>query len=123
LLARQRRPHPAQHRSDAGDQLAWAKRLGDVIVGAGLKLDLRTRRLSSAHRSADLSQREFALTEYLMRRVGSVCSRTELLSEVWGYGFDPGSNVVDVTIARLRAKLADVNIDTIRNVGYVLRGT
>ncbi len=91
------------------------------LVGAGLKLDLRTRRLSSAHHSADLSQREFALTEYLMRRIGIVCSRSELLSEVWGYAFDPGSNVVDVTIARLRAKLADVQIDTIRNVGYVLR--
>ena len=92
------------------------------LAGAGLRLDLRTRRLSSAQRSADLSQREFALMEYLLRRVGVVCSRSELLSEVWGYAFDPGSNVVDVTIARLRAKLPDVNIDTIRNVGYVLRG-
>ena len=56
-----------------------------------------------------------------MRRAGDVCTRAELLSEVWGYAFDPGSNVVDVTIARLRSKLRDLNIETIRNVGYVLR--
>jgi DNA-binding response OmpR family regulator len=91
------------------------------LTGGGLKLDVRTRRLSSARHSADLSQREFALMEHLMRRPGVVCSRSELLSEVWGYTFDPGSNVVDVTIARIRAKLPEVTIDTIRNVGYVLR--
>jgi DNA-binding response OmpR family regulator len=91
------------------------------LSAAGLKLDLRTRRLSSAVQSADLSQREFALMEYLMRRPGVVCSRSELLSDVWGYNFDPGSNIVDVTIARVRAKVPDVSIQTIRNVGYVLR--
>lgn len=86
-----------------------------------LRLDLRTRRLSNAIREVDLSQREFALVQHLMRRAGAVCTRAELLSEVWGYAFDPGSNVVDVTIARLRGKLRDLNIETIRNVGYVLR--
>jgi DNA-binding response OmpR family regulator len=91
------------------------------LSAAGLKLDLRTRRLSSRVQSADLSQREFALMEYLMRRPGVVCSRSELLSDVWGYTFDPGSNIVDVTIARVRAKVPDVTIQTIRNVGYVLR--
>ena len=90
------------------------------LTGAGLWLDLRTRRLSSATQSADLSQREFALMEHLLQRVGVVCSRSELLSDVWGYSFDPGSNIVDVTIARVRAKVPDVSIQTIRNVGYVL---
>jgi DNA-binding response OmpR family regulator len=86
-----------------------------------LRLDLRTRRLSNGAREVDLSQREFALMQHLMRRVGAVCTRAELLSDVWGYAFDPGSNVVDVTVARLRGKLRDLNIETIRNVGYVLR--
>lgn len=86
-----------------------------------LRLDLRTRRLSTGGREVDLSQREFALMQHLMRRAGDVCTRAELLSDVWGYAFDPGSNVVDVTVARLRGKLRDLNIETIRNVGYVLR--
>ena len=58
----------------------------------------------------------------MMRRSGSVCSRDELLKEVWGYSFDPGSNVVDVTIGRLRHKLGEAMIETIRNVGYALAG-
>jgi DNA-binding response OmpR family regulator len=86
-----------------------------------LRLDLRTRRLHSSTRHVELSQREFALMQHLMRNAGSVCSRAELLSEVWGYAFDPGSNVVDVTIARLRSKIKDLRIETVRNVGYSLR--
>ncbi len=86
-----------------------------------LRLDLRTRRLHSSSRSAALSQREFELIQHLMRRAGTVCSRAELLQEVWGYEFDPGSNVVDVTVARLRAKIHDLGIETVRNVGYTLR--
>jgi DNA-binding response OmpR family regulator len=85
-----------------------------------LTLDLRGRRLKSGDHSIELSQREFALLEHLMRKRGSVCTRAELLSEVWGYAFDPGSNVVDVTIARLRGKIANLRIDTVRNVGYAL---
>ena len=91
------------------------------LHSGNLRLDLRTRRLSNGAREVDLSQREFALTQHLMRRAGAVCTRAELLSEVWGYAFDPGSNVVDVTIARLRGKLRDLKIETIRNVGYVLQ--
>ena len=55
------------------------------------------------------------------RNAGAVCTRAELLSEVWGYAFDPGSNVVDVTIARLRAKIEGLRIETVRNVGYALK--
>jgi DNA-binding response OmpR family regulator len=86
-----------------------------------LRLDLRTRRLHSGARHVELSQREFALMQHLMRHAGLVCTRTELLSEVWGYAFDPGSNVVDVTIARLRSKIQDLRIETVRNVGYSLQ--
>ena len=61
------------------------------------------------------------MLNHLMQRVGQVCSRGELLTDVWGYNFDPGSNVVDVYIRRLRAKLDVKNrIETVRNVGYSL---
>jgi DNA-binding response OmpR family regulator len=64
------------------------------------------------------SQREFILLGYLMRHAGEVCSRDELLSDVWGYGYDPGSNVVDVCVRRLRSKMQWRLIETVRNVGY-----
>ena len=57
----------------------------------------------------------------LMRRAGAPCSRQELLSEVWGYDFDPGTNVVDACVARLRSKLPDDIVRTVRNVGYRLQ--
>lgn len=85
------------------------------------RLDLRTRQLHSGTRNIELSQREFSLMQHLMRNAGAVCTRAELLSEVWGYAFDPGSNVVDVTIARLRAKIEGLRIETVRNVGYALK--
>jgi DNA-binding response OmpR family regulator len=93
----------------------------DYIISGDLRLDLRKRRLTSATRSVDLSQREFALIRHLLRYRGRVCTRTELLAHVWGYAHDPGSNVVDVTVARLRIKLYDLHIETVRNVGYALR--
>jgi len=65
-----------------------------------------------------LSEREFLLLEHLMRRDGEVCTRQRLLADVWGYSFDPGSNVVDVCVGRLRAKLGADVIETVRNVGY-----
>jgi DNA-binding response OmpR family regulator len=81
-------------------------------------LDL-TRRLADAGAGpVALSEREFLLLEHLMRRDGEVCSRQRLLQEVWGYSFDPGSNVVDVCVGRLRAKLGSDVIETVRNVGY-----
>lgn len=113
LLARVRSRLRAQSPSEGAQE-------AELHAGT-LRLDLRTRRLSNGSREVDLSQREFALMQHLMRRAGAVCTRAELLSDVWGYAFDPGSNVVDVTVARLRGKLRDLNIETIRNVGYVLR--
>jgi DNA-binding response OmpR family regulator len=91
-----------------------------VLTYGALTLDLRARRLACGDESIELSQRESAVMHHLMRKGGAVCTRAELLSEVWGYAFDPGSNVVDVTIARLRGKLSTLKIDTVRNVGYAL---
>jgi two-component system copper resistance phosphate regulon response regulator CusR len=65
-----------------------------------------------------LATREFLLLEHLARHHGDVCSREELLEGVWGYTFDPGTNVVEVCIGRLRHKLGGQVIETIRNVGY-----
>jgi two-component system, OmpR family, response regulator len=92
----------------------------NVLAFGDLRLDLRARRLECADDSIELSQRESAVMQHLIRRGGDVCTRAELLSEVWGYAFDPGSNVVDVTIARLRGKIRSLRIDTVRNVGYAL---
>jgi DNA-binding response OmpR family regulator len=65
-----------------------------------------------------LTERESALLEYLMTRQGDVCTRAQLLADVWGFAFDPGSNVVDVCVGRLRAKLGSHIVETVRNVGY-----
>lgn len=93
----------------------------EALSSGDLRLDQRTRRLQYAGGSIELSHREFTLMEHLIRHAGAVCTRAELLSEVWGYAFDPGSNVVDVTVARLRSKIRGLKIETIRNVGYALR--
>ncbi len=89
-----------------------------LMSAAGIELDFSRHRLTWCGQTAELSPREFLLVQHLMRRQGAVCSRDELLREVWGYAFDPGSNVVDVTIGRLRHKLGGGLIETIRNVGY-----
>lgn len=68
-----------------------------------------------------LPEREFLMLRNLMLRAGDVCTRQRLLEEVWGFGFDPGSNVVDVCVGRVRAKLGPDVIETVRGVGYRLR--
>lgn len=86
-------------------------------VGA-VELDL-VRRIADVGRGpVSLSQREFLLLQTLMLREGDVVSRQQLLAEVWGFSFHPGTNVVDVCIGRLRAKLGDDVIETVRGVGY-----
>ncbi|TMK92120.1 MAG: response regulator transcription factor [Actinobacteria bacterium] len=91
-----------------------------VRVGR-LTLDLARRRACLADLSADLSDREFRLLHYLALHPGEVVSRERLLAEVWGYHFDPGSNVVEVCIRRLRKKLgAEAPIETVRHAGYRL---
>ncbi|UZN02288.1 response regulator transcription factor [Cellulomonas sp. S1-8] len=93
---------------------------GNVLVHGRLQLDLRTRRMKVDEVEVDLSAREFALAETFMRNPGDVLTRERLLSEVWGYDFDPGSNVVDVYVRYLRRKLGAEHFDTIRGVGYRL---
>jgi two-component system OmpR family response regulator len=90
-----------------------------------LTLDRLTRQVERQGRPLDLRPREFALLELLMRNAGRVVSKTMILSQVWGYSFDPGSNVVDVLVFRLRDKIdrgfETPLLHTVRGVGYVLR--
>jgi DNA-binding response OmpR family regulator len=84
-----------------------------------LVLDVAGRQARVGDIVADLSDREFRLLQFLMRHGGQVVSRQRLLSEVWGYDFDPRSNVVDVCVRRLRRRLGpDAPIETVRNAGY-----
>lgn len=85
-----------------------------------LQLDLRSRRALVNGREIDLSAREFALAEAFLRNPGQVLSREQLLSRVWGYDFDPGSNVVDVYVRYLRNKLGAARFATVRGMGYRL---
>lgn len=91
-----------------------------VLQHGGLSLDLRTRRASVDGRVVDLSAREFALTEVFLRNPGQVLTREQLLSHVWGYDFDPSSNVVDVYVRYLRRKLGSRRFQTVRGMGYRL---
>ena len=92
-----------------------------MLRAAGCALDLRTRRLLVEGRSIELTAREFALAETFFRHAGQVLSREQLLSNVWGYDYDPGSNVVDVYVGYLRKKIGEDRIATIRGMGYQLQ--
>src|SRR6185436_5756484 len=85
-----------------------------------LVLDLRTRRISVDGEEFDLSAREFALAEEFLRNPEQVLSREQLLSRVWGFDFDPGSNVVDVYVRYLRRKIGTKHLETVRGMGYRL---
>ncbi len=90
----------------------------DVVESGGVSLDLRTRRARVGAREVDLSAREFRLAEVLMVNAGQVLSREQLLDQVWGFDFDPGSNVVDVYVGYLRRKFGASTITTVRGMGY-----
>lgn len=94
-------------------------RIGD------LQIDLLTREVRRSGRPVELLPREYRLLEYLMRHAGRVVTRTMLFEEVWGYHYDPQTNVIDVHIGRLRRKLEEGGqpqmIHTVRGSGYVLR--
>lgn len=83
-----------------------------------VRLDLMRRIANADGTDVSLSEREFLLLQALMCAQGEVCTREQLLQDVWGFTFDPGSNVVDVYVGRLRAKLGTETIETVRNVGY-----
>ncbi|WP_029136260.1 response regulator transcription factor [Nakamurella lactea] len=91
-----------------------------VLTVGNLALDLRTRRALVDGRAVELTAREFALTEVFLRHPDQVLTREQLLSQVWGFDFDPGSNVVDVYVRYLRRKLGDQRIETVRGSGYRL---
>jgi DNA-binding response OmpR family regulator len=94
-----------------------------AVLSAGeVRLDLKTRRATVGERTVDLTAREFSLLETLLRHIDQVLSREQLLSHVWGYSFDPTTNVVNVYVNSLRKKLGADVIETVRGVGYRLRG-
>lgn len=90
----------------------------DEIVVGDVRLDLRRRRAFVKEDEVELSAREMTLAEVMLTHRGQVLSREQLLSHVWGYDFDPGSNVVDVYIGYLRKKLGSDLIRTVRGLGY-----
>ncbi len=89
-----------------------------VLHAGGVTLELLRRTADAGNGPVSLSEREFLLLQHFMRKHPEVCTREELLDDVWGYSFDPGTNVVDVYVGRLRAKLGAGVIETVRNVGY-----
>jgi DNA-binding response OmpR family regulator len=91
-----------------------------VLTIGDASVDLRTRQAVVGGKAYDLSAREFALAEMFFRHPGQVLSREQLLSQVWGYDFDPGSNVVDVYVGYLRKKLGKERIASVRGMGYRL---
>jgi DNA-binding response OmpR family regulator len=112
LLARVR-VHLRSGRPVAGD--------GNLLRSGSLVLDLARRHVHFGDVFCDLSDREFRLLHHLLLHEDEVISRERLLAEVWGYSFDPMSNVVDVCVRRLRKKLGPgAPIETVRNVGYRL---
>lgn len=110
LMARVRRhlaePAPSVHDSHR------------FLQAGGLRLDLERRVARVRDGDVTLTEREFALLAHLVRRQGDVCTRTELLHDVWGLDFDPGSNLVEVCVRRLRKKIPEIPVETIRSVGY-----
>ena len=95
-----------------------------VLAAGGVTLDVRSRRAATEEgegADVELTAKEFALLETFLRHPGQVLSREQLLSHVWGYDFDPGSNVVDVYVGYLRRKLGAERFETVRGMGYRLR--
>jgi DNA-binding response OmpR family regulator len=94
---------------------------GGVLEAGTLLLDVARRRAMIGDGEVDLSDREFRLLHHLVKHAGEVVTRDSILSAVWGYHFDPRSNVVDVCVRRLRRKLGDeAPIETVRHAGYRL---
>jgi two-component system, OmpR family, response regulator len=97
-----------------------------VLKAGELEMNLLTRKVTRGGKKIDLQPREFRLLEYLMRHAGQVVTRTMLLEKVWDYNFDPQTNVIDVHISRLRAKIDkefdDPMLHTVRGAGYRLQG-
>jgi two-component system response regulator QseB len=102
---------------EEGQQQEQQLRVDDVA------LDLRTRWASVAGQTVELSAREFELLRAFLEHPNQVMSREQLLAMVWGYDYDPGSNVVDVYVGYLRRKLGQARLETVRGVGYRFRAS
>jgi two-component system OmpR family response regulator len=104
-----------------------AQPLATKLACADLTMDLLARRVERGGKRVDLQPREFRLLELLLRNKGQVVTRTMMLEEVWDYHFDPGTNVIDVHISRLRKKIDDGSgiplLHTVRGAGYMLSDT
>ncbi|HYP23251.1 MAG TPA: response regulator transcription factor [Actinomycetota bacterium] len=94
-----------------------------VLTAGDVTLNLKTRRVARGDSTVELSAREFALAELFFRHPGQVMTREQLLSNVWGYDYDPGSNIVDVYVGYLRKKVGDDVIKTVRGMGYRLESS
>jgi DNA-binding response OmpR family regulator len=92
------------------------------VRAGGIVLDVQHRTADAGQGPVSLSEREYLLLRYLLGREGEVCTRGEILADVWGMPFDPGTNIVNVGVARLRSKLGPYSIQTVRNVGYSVPG-
>lgn len=104
-----------------GAQQSVARSTDTTVVTVGdLTLDLRSRRVNVMGKEEELSAREFAMLEFFMTHPDQVLSRVQLLDNVWGYDFDPGSNVVDVYVRYLRQKIGNARLETVRGMGYRL---
>jgi two-component system copper resistance phosphate regulon response regulator CusR len=104
------------------------KEIRDPVLSVGdLELDIATREVRRAGERIDLTPKEYTVLEYLMRHAGRVMSRTLITEYAWDYHFDPGTNIVDVVINRLRKKVDSAHthklVHTVRGVGYVVKVT
>lgn len=110
IEARLRNDHPPTKSSES-----MQLKRGNMV------LDLRTRKIMVGERLVELPAREFTMAEVFFRHPGQVMTRQQLLDLVWGYDYDPGSNIVDVYVGYLRKKLGSKAIETVRGMGYRLR--
>ena len=97
-------------------------RTSSILSAGEVRLDLKSRSATVGDRAVHLTAREFSLLETFLRHADEVISREQLLSQVWGYYFEPSTNLVSVYVSSLRKKLGGDVIETVRGVGYLLRG-
>jgi heavy metal response regulator len=108
---------------------ALGRRAGDakstILRVADLTLDTVSHRAQRGGKTFELTAREFRLLEFLMRSAGRICGRMSIIEKVWDYDFDPGTNLVDVYVKRLREKIDDgfepKLLQTVRGIGYVMK--
>ncbi|MBE9193561.1 response regulator transcription factor [Gloeocapsopsis crepidinum LEGE 06123] len=102
-------------------QLPRSQQETTLQVGS-ITLDLLTRQVWVGARLIELSAREFLLAEYFLRHPMQVLTREQILDRIWGYDYDPGTNIVNVYVGHLRKKLGENQIETVRGMGYRFRG-